>query len=464
MRITFLGHQGWQFEHRGRSLLLDPILEAIGNGADKLPVWPQRRLDFSKMAPIEAVIVSHEHADHFSLETLAAIPRCRVYVSDLASWAMCAAIQELGFTVERYTPLNGFLIMDGLKVTPLPGLYNKLEPDVYGLLFEDDTNASFLTGIDTIPHPDIFAWLAQNCPQRTLDNLTNNFLEPRQPLVMDANAHTQSRGIVAASLMEFVQKLQPKRAVISGQGWCFQGAKQKFNHSFFSVDNAWLTQAARELAPHVEWIHGQPGMRLELKGPNISVAKSDVMTLLPSADRSFNPASVQEAEPFAPWTGLRDLPPERLSRVQAFIREEYGQLLSAHSPKLSEALYYLKFQDTGELAPTLAIVLRNGNAGSVFELDYGHLVFKEVPPNKPQVAVLGLEIWASDFECMLDAKEESFTIYESAVRTWSHLPGFIESAAVSEALTWFTPRFRPKETLAFYRRQVAALRAVQANN
>ncbi len=101
-------------------------------------------------------------------------------------------------------------------------LYDKLEPDVYALLVRDDGGASFLTAIDTVSHPDVFAWLTQNCPQRTLDNLTNNFVEPRQPLFDDEHSYTKSRATVAANMMEFVQKFQPKRAVISGQGWCFK--------------------------------------------------------------------------------------------------------------------------------------------------------------------------------------------------------------------------------------------------
>lgn len=458
MRITFLGHQGWQFEHKGRSFLLDPILEEMGNGADKLPVWPQRRLEFSRMSHIDAVIVSHEHADHFSLETLAALPQpCRAYVSDLASEAMTTAIQELGFTIERFTALNGFLPVNGVKVTPLPALYNKLEPDVYALLFEDDTNASFLTAIDTVSHPDIFAWLAQNCPRRTLDNLTNNFTESRQPLVNDENAYTKSRVAVAGNMMEFVQKFQPKRAVISGQGWCFQGAKTKFNHSFFSVDNAWLTQAARELAPHVEWIHGAAGMRFDLRGQNFSIGKSDVVTHKESADRKFDPASVREPEPFAPWTGVRDVSADSFARVQKFIREDYGQVLGAHAPKIMEGLYYLKFQDVCNLSPTLAVLLRNGNGSTAFEFDYGHAAFRELPASK-RPAAMGVEMWASDLEWLLDAKEEAFMIYESSVRAWSLVPSFVEASALVECFMWFTPRFRPKETLAFYRKRIAELR------
>src|SRR5688572_6017976 len=137
MRITFLGHQGWRFENGGRGFLLDPILEEIGNGRTTLPVWPQRRLDFRKLEPLEAVIVSHEHADHFSLDTLAALPpHCRIYLSDLSSAAMATAIVELGFEVTRFGALKPFTIA-GLTLTALPGLYNTLEPDTYGLLIQD---------------------------------------------------------------------------------------------------------------------------------------------------------------------------------------------------------------------------------------------------------------------------------------------------------------------------------------
>ena len=120
MRITFLGHQGWRFENEGRAFLLDPILEQIGNGRAALPVWPERRLDFRKLGPLDAVIVSHEHADHFSLDTLAALPaHCRIYLSDLSSFAMGTAVADLGFEVARFSALRSFTIC-GLTITALP--------------------------------------------------------------------------------------------------------------------------------------------------------------------------------------------------------------------------------------------------------------------------------------------------------------------------------------------------------
>ena len=277
MRITFLGHQGWHIEHEDRGLLLDPILEKIGNGASRMPIWPARRLDLARFGSLDAAIVSHEHADHFSLETLHALPRrCRLFIPDLASSAMARALAELGFSVERFGALRSFHI-GTVRVTPLPGLYNTLEPDAYALLFEDPTGASFLTGIDTVPHPDLFAWLAQYCPRRTLDNLTNNFLEPRAPLVADPRAFRQSRAIVAQSMLEFVRDFAPARAVVSGQGWSFEAPRAELNRTCFSIDNHWLTEAARALVPHVEWHEGVPGMCFELRAGTLKVPQSDAI-------------------------------------------------------------------------------------------------------------------------------------------------------------------------------------------
>lgn len=462
MQVTFLGHQGWHFARNGRGFLLDPILEEFGNGAARLPVWPPRRLDLALFEPLEAAIISHEHADHFSLETLAALPRrCRIWIPDLASAAMGTAIREMGFQVDRFTALRPFVIGD-LQVIALPGLYNTLEPDTYALLVRDALGSSFLTAIDTVAHPDVFTWLAQHCPQRTLDNLTNNFVESRHRLASDPMAHLSSRSTVAASMIEFVQKFAPQRAVISGQGWSFKGSKAHLNHSFFSVDNAWLTEAARSTAPHVEWYEGVPGLRFTLQGMQLSVDHSSLVVHAERPTREFRPQSVRVAEPFAAWSGVDEIPQSRLKSVREFIQQRFGGILGAHAPKLMEALYYLKFQDVGELQPSLALVLRNGATRNVFELDYGQLCFREVAASGARHAAVGLELWASDLELLLGAEEEVFLIYESAVRPWSHVPGLVAESMLIESFMWFTPRFRPDSYLEFYRSRIAALRSPSA--
>jgi len=458
MRITFLGHQGWQFENNGRSFLLDPILEEMGNGAVRLPVWPRRRLDFARFEPLDAVIVSHEHADHFSIETLSVLPRrCRILVSDLSSYAMTTAIAEMGFQVERFGSMQRVELC-GIEITVLPGLYNTLEPDTYALLMRDASGASFLTGIDTVAHPEISAWLARNCPNRTLDNLTNNFVEPRQGPPEQAYSATRSRSIVAGNVLDFVQKYAPRRAVVSGQGWSFKDSKAALNNAFFSVDNAWVTRIASDLAPEIEWFEGRPGMRFTLNGGEVTVDESTAVGPVDRPSRRFDAQSGKGTQATSAWTGVSRIPAERLQSVRSFICERYAQVLEAHAPRLMEKLYYLKCQGAGERSPTFAVLLRNGDSRTVFELDYGHLMFREAPRLQPLAAV-GLELWASDLELLLAAGEEVFTVYESAMRPWSCVPDLIEPAALIETLMWFTPRHRPKEFLDFYRARIAERRS-----
>ncbi|HKE96250.1 MAG TPA: hypothetical protein VKB34_18215, partial [Povalibacter sp.] len=141
-----------------------------------------------------------------------------------------------------------------------------------------------------------------------------------------------------------------------------------------------------------------------------------------------------------------------------FICDRYGQILGAHAPRLMERLYYLKFLELPDIVPTLAVALRNGDSRRVFEFDYGQLLFREAADAHRQCAV-GFEIWTSDLELLLGAREEVFMVYESAVRTWSLAPESIDTASLVESFMWFTPRFRPREFLAFYREQIARTKA-----
>jgi hypothetical protein len=255
-------------------------------------------------------------------------------------------------------------------------------------------------------------------------------------------------------MLEFVQKFQPSRAVVSGPGWCFQGAKAKLNHSFFSVDNRWLTNAARELAPHVDWFEGAPGMRFTLDGAALAVDRAPEITVLDSPDRTFAPASVHEPEPFSPWSGVRNVPTDRMRKIRDFIVEDFGRILGAHAPNLMQRLYYLKFQG----AATLALNVRNGNARHVFELDYGHLTFAEAETAAAGRSAVGLEIWAGDLELLVGAEEDAFMVMESAVRTWTRVPDLVDTSMLLETFLWFTPRFRPNEFLRFYRSRIRGLR------
>jgi hypothetical protein len=103
--------------------------------------------------------------------------------------------------------------------------------------------------------------------------------------------------------------------------------------------------------------------------------------------------------------------------------------------------------------------LRNGSSHTLYAFDYGQLLFHEIKSDAARPPAIGFEIWAADFEHLIGAKEEVFMIYESSIRPWTLVPAAIPQTQLIESFMWFTPRFRPKETLAFYRERIEQLKA-----
>ena len=74
---TFLGHQGWLVRTDRTALLIDPLLrEDFGDlHALSYRVFPPRMLTPAAFPPIDALLLSHEHDDHFDIPSLATLDR-----------------------------------------------------------------------------------------------------------------------------------------------------------------------------------------------------------------------------------------------------------------------------------------------------------------------------------------------------------------------------------------------------
>ncbi|WP_026058018.1 MBL fold metallo-hydrolase [Streptomyces sp. SS] len=104
LRLTFLGHQTWLVEGDGHRILVDPVL---GPGFGLSPalefrIWPPRDVDITVMPPLDALVLTHEHLDHFHLPTLDRLDRgLTVFTGPLLPAAVSDSIESLGFTVRR---------------------------------------------------------------------------------------------------------------------------------------------------------------------------------------------------------------------------------------------------------------------------------------------------------------------------------------------------------------------------
>lgn len=104
LSLTFLGHQTWLVEGDGHRILIDPVL---GPGFGLSPelefrIWPPRDIDTTAVPPLDALVLTHEHLDHFHLATLDGLDRTLpVFTGPLLPAAVSEAIESLGFTVHR---------------------------------------------------------------------------------------------------------------------------------------------------------------------------------------------------------------------------------------------------------------------------------------------------------------------------------------------------------------------------
>jgi len=107
-RIAWLGHSGFLVEWRGVRLLLDPNLSARCKMVKRLTPAPD-----PPQGPIDAVLISHGHYDHFDLPTLQALP-------DLARIAGPRGLD--GFLPEglrRRAAFTGLTENETLRIGPL---------------------------------------------------------------------------------------------------------------------------------------------------------------------------------------------------------------------------------------------------------------------------------------------------------------------------------------------------------
>jgi hypothetical protein len=106
MRATFLGWQSWMVSSETTRILLDPVLTGeVGRGPrgtrSAYPFWPPQQFKWDAFPPVDALVLTHEHEDHFDVPTLARIDRrVPVYLSVLASVAARSILHDMGFTVQ----------------------------------------------------------------------------------------------------------------------------------------------------------------------------------------------------------------------------------------------------------------------------------------------------------------------------------------------------------------------------
>jgi hypothetical protein len=105
LKIGFLGHNGFALGDQEAPVLVDPILyRRYGEEYTSSPVevYPPRWIDHGMMPNPAAVIISHEHSDHFHLPSLNLLAKSTpIIVGPMMIDTVVECIERLGLTVTR---------------------------------------------------------------------------------------------------------------------------------------------------------------------------------------------------------------------------------------------------------------------------------------------------------------------------------------------------------------------------
>src|SRR5215468_2266575 len=111
--VTYLGHQGWLIRGGDSRILVDPLLTDEYSPGFSAEIYPPRRFALRRFPPVDAVVLSHEHADHLSLPSLALLDRAvPVVLPARSARPLRDAIAGLGFRVVASRTGDRFAVGD----------------------------------------------------------------------------------------------------------------------------------------------------------------------------------------------------------------------------------------------------------------------------------------------------------------------------------------------------------------
>lgn len=465
MKITHLGHQGWLFEaSSGDQILLDPIFKTMGNGLTRLPVWPNRELCLDKLGHIPSVIISHEHADHFNIETLLKLRMINntrtAYVPKISARSLKNALKAMEYNVVEMEAFNSFFI-GSMEITPLPSLKSRLEPDVFSLLVRDTiSKSSFFTPIDTVPSPLAIAYLEQHCPVRTIDNFTNNFVQRipklhKIPFLETLN--NQSHALT--QFYEFLKTFGSKTVLISGQGWCYDNHLSVHNKLMFVVDHNDLINSAKETHPNLNVTAACAGDAFDLNLSQLIKSTAPVVKFGIPSDRSRD-ASLLHSYELSPYCAIADTA-EINSYVHDFVVNKLGSIVSLGASRLGKALYYQEAHPEDEMKG-LFLELKTENKSYQYEFSYFDSAFYLIEKNYDLNAArsfyaFGMSGFVKDFYQILIGAEEGHLVSENAMITWNNRDDLLPEPVDVDFMHCLRPQFHPTVYENHYQNEILRL-------
>lgn len=250
MKITLLGHASILVEMEGVTCLMDPIFaDPFEEGV--VVSCPQRIVYPDKLPPIDILIVSHRHPDHFDIPSLARIPRdCDAICS--ADPLIVYALKELGFA--RIHPVHpmGPILSPDFELYPTQSEVRTVRE--FGMVFKDRTGTMW-NQVDTFPSAQTIRVVTERFgrPDLLLAKYASQnfeFFESRATAFPFAE-HQQN--------LENVLRLRPCMVVPSSAGFRFGEDHAWLNAFLFPISRGRFVSDLHRLDPTIATYLMNPG-------------------------------------------------------------------------------------------------------------------------------------------------------------------------------------------------------------
>jgi hypothetical protein len=459
LETTFLGHQGWQFATARTRILVDPLLvEEFGHRGGLGLVYPPRVLDMAAMAPVDAIVLTHEHEDHFNIPSLNRVSRkVPIYVPELTSSALKQILRDMQFTVHTLRAGQTVEWSDLHLTVFAPDHVQHDEQDEWEttpfLVLDTSDGASFFSPVDVTVSALIESQLRHRGIVPGLWGYANNVMNmsfQERP----ARGGPATLPIVTRFFLEHARRPPPTIAsLMCGGGFSFTGRRAWMNNLFFPLDSHRLFEGLQQLSPEQRFIAVEPGMQLVTDRSSIvSTSQAPFLRTPPREqwpDRTYAPdlARPESAEPASGRTSLSSQELDELKlRLVSFAEFLYGG-------PVFKALYSLA---PATLPPNVkaafAITATVDNGASVFEYNPSACRFDHLGQevDGSQYAV-GLECFASDLLDFLRGRLPPSALMFGRICRWGAGREGLTQAIDRTIWTFGHPLRRQNEYLEFYR-------------
>ncbi|MCQ4045785.1 MBL fold metallo-hydrolase [Streptantibioticus rubrisoli] len=447
LHLTFLGHQTWHISDGHTVVLLDPILDtAFGAGDLRFEIWPPRQVDVAAMPAPDAIVLTHEHLDHFHLPSLHLLDRSTpVYTGMTTPAAVTDAIALLGFGVHRVDHTQPIRVGD-IEIT--------LYPAGARTLFWEKRVVQPLVRLAGTSDADVFVGVDADVSDLYVEQLTDGAVVPPRLAVVSNNSQSVPYGALGADtnllpgldgprhrktgvqvlnglLIDYLRPLDGVADVaLCGNGFT---APRSPHGPFLYADHAALAQAANTLQ-HLFRVHGpRPGDQLTLPGDRTAITSSRApwvtidtaeekracaaLAAFLDQPRQVTPTPITSPLPEDEWDTARETVARELPRLAR-------ELIATRTGTLAGSIHDYLAGPLGAHRLVLRLLDPPGQPGGVdsYAWDITGPRWEPVPTvsREETMAVypFGIEVYFQDFVALFDGRAQIWDVIGGSYQGW----------------------------------------------